>query len=58
MFAALWPDAPPGNVTLGYELTLGPLRGDRLTFDVAQVMDTLGGTPSGFTDGVACYTYE
>ncbi|KAF8053794.1 hypothetical protein FPV67DRAFT_1461980 [Lyophyllum atratum] len=58
LFADLYPNPPPGNVTLDFELTMGPLGGNRLTVETARVMDTRGTTPDEFEAGLLCYTYK
>lgn len=53
----LWPDAPPGNVTLDYRLGLGALAGPRLEVEVGQVMHTRGKSLPGRPPGFLCYEY-
>jgi len=53
----LWPDAPPGNVTLDYRLDLGALAGPRLEVEVGQVMHTRGMSLPGRPPGFLCYEY-
>ncbi|KAA8913483.1 hypothetical protein FN846DRAFT_929282 [Sphaerosporella brunnea] len=51
-----WPyPPPPGNVTLGYVMTLNGLGPDTA---VGRVVDTMGKAPAGSPSGILCYQYD